>query len=79
MTPVPSRRPIRLKGLTGEAQAQVVEEKLIQLDLKKFENYQSHTLSGGNKRKLSVAIALIGNPPIIFLGHHTLSLACFGL
>jgi len=25
------------------------------------------TLSGGNKRKLSVAIAMLGNPPIIFL------------
>ena len=25
------------------------------------------TYSGGNKRKLVVAIALIGNPPIIFL------------
>ena len=25
------------------------------------------TLSGGNKRKLVVAIALIGKPPIIFL------------
>jgi len=24
-------------------------------------------LSGGNKRKLQVAIALIGNPPVIFL------------
>ena len=24
-------------------------------------------LSGGNKRKLSVAIAMIGNPPVIFL------------
>lgn len=25
------------------------------------------TYSGGNKRKLSVAIALIGNPPVVFL------------
>lgn len=27
----------------------------------------SGTLSGGNKRKLSVAMAMIGNPHIIFL------------
>ena len=27
----------------------------------------SGTLSGGNKRKLCVALAMIGNPPIIFL------------
>ena len=27
----------------------------------------SGTLSGGNKRKLCVALAMLGNPPIIFL------------
>ena len=27
----------------------------------------SATYSGGNKRKLSTAIALVGNPPLIFL------------
>jgi len=37
------------------------------MDLKKFENILAGTLSGGNKRKLSVAIAMLGNPPIIFL------------
>ena len=33
----------------------------------KFEHVQAGTYSGGNKRKLSVAIALLGNPPIVFL------------
>jgi ABC-type multidrug transport system ATPase subunit len=46
------------------------------MDLIKFENILAGTLSGGNKRKLSVvikinlnkkAIATIGNPPVIFL------------
>lgn len=32
-----------------------------------YENVVSGTYSGGNKRKLSVAIAMLGNPPIIFL------------
>ena len=37
------------------------------MDLKEFENVRAENLSGGNKRKLSVAMALIGNPPIVFL------------
>eukprot|EP01048_Picozoa_sp_COSAG05_P018414 COSAG05_NODE_2688_length_2769_cov_4.603371_1_plen_95_part_10 len=36
-------------------------------DLKWHEQKLACTLSGGNKRKLSVAIALIGSPPLIFL------------
>jgi len=37
------------------------------MDLLKFENISAGTFSGGNKRKLSVAIAMLGNPPIVFL------------
>lgn len=37
------------------------------MNLKEYENKLSGTLSGGNKRKLSVAMAMIGNPRIIFL------------
>jgi ABC-type multidrug transport system ATPase subunit len=37
------------------------------MNLKDHRAKLSGTLSGGNKRKLSVAIATIGNPPIILL------------
>lgn len=37
------------------------------MDLLKFEGILAGTFSGGNKRKLSVAIAMLGNPPIVFL------------
>ena len=37
------------------------------LGLVKYSNKSAGTYSGGNKRKLSTAIALIGCPPVIFL------------
>ena len=37
------------------------------MNLRQYENICAGTYSGGNKRKLSVAIAMIGNPPIVFL------------
>lgn len=36
--------------------------------LEKHADKHCGTYSGGNKRKLSTAIALVGNPPIVFLG-----------
>jgi ATP-binding cassette subfamily A (ABC1) protein 3 len=38
-----------------------------EMNLKQYENALAGNLSGGNKRKLSVGIAMIGNPPIVFL------------
>merc|ERR1712129_62923 len=37
------------------------------LSLTKYKNRKAGTYSGGNKRKLSVALAMIGNPPVVFL------------
>lgn len=37
------------------------------MNLGEYHDKLSGTLSGGNKRKLSVAMAMIGNPRIIFL------------
>lgn len=47
--------------------SQLIEKKLLEMDLLKFEGILAGTFSGGNKRKLSVAIAMLGNPPIVFL------------
>ncbi len=48
--------------------AVVVQQSLHTLGLLPFENRLAGVLSGGNKRKLSVAMALLAEPPIIFLG-----------
>ncbi|EGR31657.1 hypothetical protein IMG5_105060 [Ichthyophthirius multifiliis] len=56
-----------IKGIPKSIRAELVQKKLEEMDLLKFEGYCAGTFSGGNKRKLSVAIAMIGNPSIIFL------------
>ena len=37
------------------------------MNLTEYKKKAAGTLSGGNKRKLNVAIAMIGNPPVIML------------
>ena len=46
---------------------QVIEWALDKLGLTQYADRTSGTYSGGNKRKLSAAIALLGNPPVVFL------------
>ncbi|XWS56284.1 hypothetical protein CRYUN_Cryun09bG0072800 [Craigia yunnanensis] len=57
----------RIKGVSDYRINDVVMEKMVEFDLLKHANKPSYTLSGGNKRKLSVAIAMIGDPPIVIL------------
>nr|XP_043635410.1 ABC transporter A family member 1 [Erigeron canadensis] len=57
----------RIKGVPDYLLDNVVMDKLLEFDLLRHASKQSFTLSGGNKRKLSVAIAMIGDPPIVFL------------
>lgn len=45
----------------------VVEHITRRLGLVQHTNKRACDLSGGNKRKLSTAIALVGNPEVIFL------------
>ena len=56
---------------------QVVEWALSKLGLTKYADKLSGTYSGGNKRKLSTAIALIGHPPLIFMVRLSVKLLSF--
>ena len=53
---------------------QVVQWALEKLELSKYADKPAGTYSGGNKRKLSTAIALIGYPSLIFLVRTALSI-----
>jgi len=37
------------------------------MDLEDYRHIAANNLSGGNKRKMSVAMAMLGNPPLVFL------------
>lgn len=56
-----------IKGIPVDRRDEVVEDCINQLNLMDHRDKPAGTLSGGNKRKLSVAVAIIGNPPIILL------------
>jgi len=56
-----------VKGIISEQVEIQIEKCIIELGLDEYRNKPAGALSGGNKRKLSVAMALLGNPPIILL------------
>lgn len=57
----------RIKGIPEAMQNDIVEKAVEELNLADHRTKPAGTLSGGNKRKLSVAMATMGNPPIILL------------
>ncbi|KAL3869286.1 hypothetical protein ACJMK2_041989, partial [Sinanodonta woodiana] len=61
----------RLRGIPEKDVKQVADWAIHKLDLVRYSDKVSGSYSGGNKRKLSTAIALIGNPKIIFLDEPT--------
>ncbi|NXJ15448.1 ABCA4 protein, partial [Odontophorus gujanensis] len=61
----------RLRGVPAEEIKRVAEWGIQKLGLPMYADQLAGTYSGGNKRKLSTAIALIGCPPLILLDEPT--------
>ncbi|XP_057706240.1 phospholipid-transporting ATPase ABCA1-like isoform X2 [Corythoichthys intestinalis] len=60
-----------LRGVPGEEVCDVAEWGVRKLGLLKYADKAAGSYSGGNLRKLSTAMALIGAPPVVFLDEPT--------
>ncbi|XP_078344110.1 phospholipid-transporting ATPase ABCA3-like [Oculina patagonica] len=61
----------RLRGVPDGKIKGIVSDAIKLLNLGKWADSLCGNYSGGNRRKLSTAIALVGNPPIVFLDEPT--------
>lgn len=61
-------------GYDKEKTASSVKSAIEMFGLEEYQNARSKTLSGGWKRKLSIAMAMIGEPKVLFLDEPTLGL-----
>ena len=57
----------RVRGVAPHAIEAEVERWTDFLGIQEYIDRQSGSYSGGNKRKLNVAMSLVGEPPIVFL------------
>lgn len=57
----------QLKGLSEEVLPTVAEAYMKALNIKQYQHKLIQHLSGGNRRKVSLAVALIGAPPTVYL------------
>lgn len=61
-------------GYPTEKKAAHIEATIRMFGLEEYRNSRARTLSGGWKRKLSIAMTLIGEPKVLFLDEPTLGL-----
>lgn len=61
----------RLRGFNSDQTKKLVTDLLGKLGLKQYAHRSVHTYSGGTKRKLALAVALLGDPSILYLDEPT--------
>lgn len=61
----------RIRGASGPRTNKVVQQAIKQLGLSREANTYVRNLSGGNKRKVSVALSLLGNPLLVLMDEPT--------
>jgi len=64
----------RIRGVPDNMEKTLVEKAIKEVYLTRFAGFKTKQLSGGMKRRLSVAISLVGEPQIIFLDEPTTGL-----
>jgi ABC-type multidrug transport system ATPase subunit len=74
---------IRLYGGIKELVGQQLEDEVSRLisavGLEEFKDTHTTELSGGNKRKTSIAIAAVGSPNLLFLDEPTTGMSAWSL
>jgi len=60
-----------IRGIKHSQREKAIKDSLSRFQLNEFENFAVHSLSRGTKRKLCLAIAMLGNPQIVLLDEPT--------
>ena len=57
-----------IRGIKPNQREKIIKDSLMKFQLNEYEHFAIHSLSRGTKRKLCLAIAMLGDPQIVLLG-----------